>query len=955
MANAKNTIQNIPLIGNLNLNTLKTDVSQFEGFNEKNSTIFGGELAPFYKKYNGFNGKFWGSDYSVIFDDTDPYFLTYSGYDNQTIDGRILDKNNNYVMHARTCIPLTSKINVDNAIWATQFYNNIGIFQMKIDISDPYLLKWKCVHANVESLLDPDKYLSEAEWQNISLGRTYENKIKIIAGITQNASHECVLKLVCEVIDKNFYYNHYIDLNIIHFTYNPSNRSIEASTNVARNRHMIHLPDNLYRVDSTITMTDWEIYWFQHSGKVTKMPLIYKFSYTDVGFDDIFSNNREESFANNIVTEYYLTNINTPHLPNSSAYLTDILDRGPLVNFNPSYDRPYPAKTYKITPYYLEKAFFTSASYESEARLETIKINYNYEATTGHNGEGFVQHYINIDGRYIPNISEQNRTFYLGLTMLDAGISNITYCGIPIALANSIDPSTITFFGGHNNIYGVSYSINNIWYSFTGIGTLSSGSQYTNDLLKNIIIDNRYILFMSPDRSSINFSNVMYDIKTKTLISNINYLGYVPELIPSVSGDSSGYTSAYYGSGFNASYENNPTNPFTGYLPNAINMSFLPAGDSTHHVGYYSTPRPYEDDLGIQFYLSVGDLVSSATYKGEDPKYDGVVYPIDEMGNIIYPISLNSKIIKGYFNNDMISTSGQAYPLIYYNNNIKKYGYYALASVSNITGTFNVQTQPYAYDNNNIYSVTFSNGVISDISAICYKENIDYIGTLPKTAIFYSKFNRTFYQFTGDAVLAPMFEASDINTIYNVYTNPSTLSLWIHTDKGIYVLSDKDMFKLPYIDIRTIKFLKNSIIIAYIGEEMGADVICTDTLSLIKEDETAEIIPIKVETKYYGLGNEQKAAYDCIYIRAHADDKRSGYIKLNVNTITNTSDEVESKTFKIEPAMYDSNNIIYVKYQPKFQSAVAMKLNLETNLGIYSVSVGVNVADTVAQVSRHNF
>ena len=67
-------------------------------------------LQYFYKKYNGFNGEFWGSDYSVIFDDTDPYFLTYSGYNNQTIDGRILDKNNNYVMHARTCIPLPSKI-----------------------------------------------------------------------------------------------------------------------------------------------------------------------------------------------------------------------------------------------------------------------------------------------------------------------------------------------------------------------------------------------------------------------------------------------------------------------------------------------------------------------------------------------------------------------------------------------------------------------------------------------------------------------------------------------------------------------------------------------------------------------------------------------------------------------------------------------------------------------------
>lgn len=50
MANSKNTIQQIPLNGTLNMNTLKTDVKQFEGYNEKNSTVFGGTLSPFYSK-----------------------------------------------------------------------------------------------------------------------------------------------------------------------------------------------------------------------------------------------------------------------------------------------------------------------------------------------------------------------------------------------------------------------------------------------------------------------------------------------------------------------------------------------------------------------------------------------------------------------------------------------------------------------------------------------------------------------------------------------------------------------------------------------------------------------------------------------------------------------------------------------------------------------------------------
>ena len=64
MANAKNTIQNISLTGTLNLNTLKTDVKQFQGYNEKNSTVFGGELGPL-----------WEMDIPVppvYYDDTNP-------------------------------------------------------------------------------------------------------------------------------------------------------------------------------------------------------------------------------------------------------------------------------------------------------------------------------------------------------------------------------------------------------------------------------------------------------------------------------------------------------------------------------------------------------------------------------------------------------------------------------------------------------------------------------------------------------------------------------------------------------------------------------------------------------------------------------------------------------------------------------------------------------------------
>ena len=50
MANTKNQVISVPLNGDLNLSTLKTKVVGYEGFNDVNSTIFGGTLSPNYFK-----------------------------------------------------------------------------------------------------------------------------------------------------------------------------------------------------------------------------------------------------------------------------------------------------------------------------------------------------------------------------------------------------------------------------------------------------------------------------------------------------------------------------------------------------------------------------------------------------------------------------------------------------------------------------------------------------------------------------------------------------------------------------------------------------------------------------------------------------------------------------------------------------------------------------------------
>lgn len=54
MAN-KNDVTRIPLDGLLNLNKYRSDIKQFEGFNKKNSPIYGGVLSPLYEEKQTIN------------------------------------------------------------------------------------------------------------------------------------------------------------------------------------------------------------------------------------------------------------------------------------------------------------------------------------------------------------------------------------------------------------------------------------------------------------------------------------------------------------------------------------------------------------------------------------------------------------------------------------------------------------------------------------------------------------------------------------------------------------------------------------------------------------------------------------------------------------------------------------------------------------------------------------
>lgn len=934
MANSKNTIQNIPLTGQLCLNTLKTDVTQFEGYNEKNSTVFGGELTPLWKKETELGNK---NNTVTLFNSKGKAF-TFGKRDSYSND-----------------VTITRKIELpSDAVWGAMFINYKDDFTYKYcqlcikedgklygrQSSDLDLINNQSFTLLLEDRVVPSNYrLEAASFFTNQISRGFKKyPYALLSYLAINTSQETSpYKIALGTISIG------METDTISATKLAAHDNLSAeSLRPLSNFHPVLTDGRVFNESSyLIHCSNFSL---GRSSSETDVLGDYYYFKVSVDLDEnenlVWTVGELVDKSNDSVNEGYLR-LRYAQYPG-----------GPGMEFNwPTTNVDYQTWTANQSPYTLTMTVPSGGSSFSERPALCYRYYFpdshgaGYSTSykvTGHDGNGFIPGY-------------ETCTNWNQVYTLDGQLISINH-GIPICTPTSITNSYFSY--QHNNppddnieaISSYSYQKLDGWYC-----TIVVGRKYLTDkdfmtYFKEGIIDNRYVW------EKVGYK--LFDIETETYVKDIQFAGFIPTNVPTFDSNYNDTESigAIYCAGYNAGFALNGAK-FVGFLSNPFVMTQCRAkgfkydgnivwGDwGNRAIGF-----GWEKHSTIQSYCSYGNNVQAAEYNGDDSAYFGTIYPIDTNGNTILPISLSSKIISGYSNNDLIVDENTAYPLIYYNNNQKIYGYYLLASIESVQGSFALQGQKYVFDENNIYSISIQNGVVSSVEAICYKKNMMFIGTLPQAAIFYSAFNKTFYQFTGDAILSKMFEASDINEIRFVGQNPSSLSLWICTDTGVYIMSDMDMFKLDY-DAKDIYFEENKAILVTENETNWVE----NDISLYDIGNGATETPIKLHTKFYGVGAEQKVTYDCWYIRLHNKDHKAGKLKLKVNTITNTAFETEEKTYDIEPSMYDGNDTIFIRYQPKYQSAVATQLELESDIAIYQISLGVNTGDAVAQQSKFNF
>lgn len=922
MANSKNTIQNIPLTGQLCLNTLKTDVTQFEGYNEKNSTVFGGELVPIrnketssysqYKTKHLYNSK--GDDFEI---DLANHTLKKNGVTVNSNVGRII-KN----------INLSEIIPEKNVYWAALARTpHLGEPLEMYYVAELEDVSFSSIQSRLFYLRkDADGTITKTIVGTTVTGQNSKGTSSAYRLFYSGNGTGCFVEAEQDGKERvngqimvfiNNQGNHYVSIigveNLTETLYPPI-VSIRKTTNgcsVYLNSAVGYFTDT-----NDFTTYKWDV--DLSNGNIGEKEALSTCTYSIGGFPEK-GDWKEFSVGHSSST---MTNRKVFELGPWSASL-----------YNSYYDVTNDGYIF-VSGYNKECSFLTS----------------NNEGITGYS------ELFNGQNPFLKKIVGDYYDGY-GLYTLETNLLSISLFGLPVCTPTSIESNNITFAYdspiANEPVDGVSYLANKTWY-FSGFPYVRSGElpYLENSDYNSIILDNRYVLCIKNASSFDSGICLAYDIEESKEI-DISSVGYIFTGFPVAAGTRASKTGAIFAGGYNSAFEISK-NPFTGYLPNPTIITGFPNSFERWSRMISTQSASIPDD--VDTYLSIGDSVMSAEYNGINPEYVGTKYSIDANGNVILPITASSKIIKGYSNNDLIDTGSSVYPLIYYNNTGKLYSYYLLSSIDNLKCTFALQSQQYGVTDKNILTVSISNGIVSNVNSVAYVKGLMFLGTLPTSAVFYSKLNKVFYRFTGDAILSKMFEASDINEIKFVGQNPSSLSLWICTDTGVYIMSDTDMFKLDY-KADSVSFCDSFVIIDEndFDTEQNEYKHTTNRISLYDIGDGATETPIKLHTKYYGLGGELKATYDCWYIRLHNNDHKAGKLKLKVNTITNTSFETEEKTYDIEPSMYDGNDTIFIRYQPKYQSAVATQLELESDIAIYQISLGVNTTDAVAQQSKFNF
>ena len=305
---------------------------------------------------------------------------------------------------------------------------------------------------------------------------------------------------------------------------------------------------------------------------------------------------------------------------------------------------------------------------------------------------------------------------------------------------------------------------------------------------------------------------------------------------------------------------------------------------------------------------------------------------------VLFPTSMLAKFINGSGNNDFVMMGESTYPLLY--NRTESEPLFMTSKtgeIVNATSFFVIQGQYYATIDEKLYGLTYSNGYVATRDALVDIRGMHFVGNTPQIAFFWAEKDKSFYSFTGDGILEKLFSANKYSLEsfkYEYYYDESTMSIFVPTDKGILVFGSENTYLLPeFTNIDKIYFTPKY---TYITDNTGY------TQLAYFEEDGFKPLTIHIETSFYGFGSNSNLSIDRFDIVLYDENHKSDNIKLATRTLTDVSTQSETKNYMIGENDWDSwTHSVLISYSPKYIKGKGIKLYLDTNSAIQSITAHV--------------
>jgi hypothetical protein len=313
----------------------------------------------------------------------------------------------------------------------------------------------------------------------------------------------------------------------------------------------------------------------------------------------------------------------------------------------------------------------------------------------------------------------------------------------------------------------------------------------------------------------------------------------------------------------------------------------------------------------------------------DDKRLIGEEYP-DYEQDVLLPIPLarvsgykqtNNLSNKLYFNSDYFT-----YPLVASDNNKSLLSYYQFNYQDGQYQIFSLFQQDYAIINDEIYSIGYQSGILTDFTYVCPVFGLKLMTVDTNGAYFWNQFNRTIQMFTGNRSLSNLMTVSNKGDFIDAcWSQSQGIILALFTDSLLSIGETISQLPLDKIDL-TDQIIQNKHEAVIKKYELDEEGLFTSIRHYIRPNVTMS--PFLLETEFHGSDDANYLNFDRVSLRFI---KNSEHPKIKVSSSVNNDGTIEEDVHDFTIDKWDKYDHWPITFAPKVSKGNALSVKIESD------------------------